>query len=271
MRQLSNRVAVVTGAASGIGRATAQALSAKGCALAIADVDEDGLAETARSIEARGGTVTRHHVDVAERARMQAFADEVIEAHGRAHIIVNNAGVTVTAKFEDHSLDDFEWLVGINFWGVVYGCKFFLPHLRAEGWGSIVNLSSVFGLTGVPSQSSYCATKFAVRGLSESLAYELANDNIDVLCVHPGGIRTNIVRNARGQTGDERHARMVKVFDRMPTTPERAAELIVAAIERRRQRLLITPEAKVADVFKRLLPVTPLRLVAMAMDRSKLV
>jgi NAD(P)-dependent dehydrogenase (short-subunit alcohol dehydrogenase family) len=201
---------------------------------------------------------------------MQAFADEVEQAHGPAHIVVNNAGVTVTAKLEDHSLEDFEWIVGINFWGVVYGCKFFLPQLQHNGWGAFVNLSSMFGLTGVPKQSSYCATKFAVRGFTESLAIELANENIDVINVHPGGIRTNIARSARGPN-DEQHQRIVGMFDRLGMPPEKAAAKIIGAIEHRRQRLVITREAWVTDILKRLYPSIPRRLAGWAVRKSTLI
>ncbi|PRQ02154.1 putative oxidoreductase SadH [Enhygromyxa salina] len=271
MRSLDKRVAVVTGAASGIGRATAKALAAKGCELAIADLDEAGLAETARELTRAGAELSTHIVDVGDRQRMQAFADEVIEAHGRAHIVINNAGVTVNATLEDHDLDDFEWIVGVNLWGVIYGCKFFLPHLQAAGWGTFVNLSSMFGLTGVPSQSAYCATKFAVRGFSESLAMELANQNIDVISVHPGGIRTNIVRNSRGPE-DAARQRVINWFDRHAMPPEKAAARIVSAIERRRQRVVITPEARVTDLLKRLYPPPiPRRLASWAIRKSKLV
>jgi NAD(P)-dependent dehydrogenase (short-subunit alcohol dehydrogenase family) len=268
MRNLDNAVAVVTGAASGIGRATALALAAKRCELAIADVDEVGLAQTARLLAEHGSKHTTHVVDVADKLAMQAFADEVARAHGRVHVVVNNAGVTVGAKLEDHSLEDFEWLVGINFWGVVYGCKFFLPHLQRSGWGTLVNLSSMFGLTGIPGQSSYCATKFAVRGFSESLAIELAHENIDVISVHPGGIRTNIARNSR--TNARSHQRVIDWFDRKAMPPERAAAKIVTAIERRRHRVIITPEAWLTDVVKRIYPPVPLRLASWAMRKSGL-
>jgi NAD(P)-dependent dehydrogenase (short-subunit alcohol dehydrogenase family) len=269
MRSLDNRVAVVTGAASGIGRATALGLAAKGCTLAIADIDEHGLNETARSITALGREVSTHIVDVADKHRMQTFVDEVVAAHRRVHIVVNNAGVTVRAKLDDHSLEDFEWIVGINFWGVVYGCKLFLPHLQAAGWGAFVNISSMFGLTGIPEQSAYCATKFAVRGFSESLAIELANENIDVIVVHPGGIRTNIVRSSRGKDNSAR-ARIIDWFDRYALPPERAATKIICAIERRQQRVVITPEAWATDVAKRVYPAIPRRLAGLIVRRSKL-
>lgn len=268
MRSLDNAVAVVTGAASGIGRATALALAARRCELAIADIDEVGLAQTGRLLDELGTRHTTHIVDVADKQRMQDFADEVATAHGRVHVVINNAGVTVGAKLEDHSLEDFEWIVGINFWGVVYGCKFFLPHLQRAGWGTLVNLSSMFGLTGIPGQSSYCATKFAVRGFSESLAIELANENIDVISVHPGGIRTNIARNSR--TKAPGHQRVVEWFDRKAMPAEKAADKIVSAIERRRNRVVITPEAWLTDVFKRVYPPVPLRLASWAMRKSRL-
>jgi NAD(P)-dependent dehydrogenase (short-subunit alcohol dehydrogenase family) len=200
---------------------------------------------------------------------MLAFAEEVEQAHGPAHIVVNNAGVTVTATLEDHSLEDFEWIVGVNFWGVVYGCKFFLPQLQANGWGAFVNLSSMFGLTGIPTQSSYCSTKFAVRGFSESLAIELSNQNIDVISVHPGGIRTNIVRNSRGAQGDSRQ-RIIDWFDKQGMLPDVAAAKIVGAIEQRRQRLVITPEAWATDILKRLYPSIPRRLAGWAIRNNKL-
>jgi hypothetical protein len=269
MRNLDNAVAVVTGAASGIGRATALALANKRCELAIADIDELGLAETGRLLNERGTRYTTHVVDVADKARMQEFADEVATAHGRVHVVINNAGVSVGAKLEDHSLEDFEWIVGINFWGVVYGCKFFLPHLQQAGWGTLVNLSSMFGLTGIPGQSSYCSTKFAVRGFSESLAIELANENIDVISVHPGGIRTNIARNSRSNNVSG-HQRVIEWFDRKAMPAEKAADKIVWAIERRRNRLVITPEAWLTDVIKRVYPPVPLRIASWAMRKSKL-
>jgi len=270
MRSLDQSVAVVTGAASGIGRATALALANKGSTVAIADIDELGLAETARLLDRAGAGYSVHTVDVADKQRMQAFADEVAEAHDRVHIVVNNAGVSVGAKLEDHSLEDFEWIVGINFWGVVYGCKFFLPHLQRAGWGAFVNLSSMFGLTGVPTQSSYCATKFAVRGFSESLSIELANENIDVISVHPGGIKTNIVRSSRGDDETSR-ARIVAWFERHAMPPEIAASKIVTAIERRRSRVLITREAWLTDVVKRVYPAVPRRLAGWALRKTDLV
>src|SRR5690349_9388793 len=148
MRQLADRVAVVTGSASGIGRATAIALAREGCDLALADVDEVGMAETAAAVRELGRNVSTHRVDVSDKARMEAFAAEVVDEHGDVHILINNAGVSVTASLADQTLEDFEWIVGINFWGVVYGCKFFLPHLQRAGGATIVNLSSMFGLIG---------------------------------------------------------------------------------------------------------------------------
>ncbi len=266
MRNLDNAVAVVTGAASGIGRATAITLAAKGCALAIADIDEAGLAETLRLLDGHANRHSSHVVDVADKQRMQAFADEVADAHGRVNVVINNAGVSVGAKLEDHSLEDFEWIVGINLWGVVYGCKFFLPHLQRAGWGTFVNLSSMFGLAGVPGQSSYCATKFAVRGFSESLALELVNENIDVICVHPGGIRTNIARNSRSKETPT-HRRALEFFDKKAMPADKAATKIVSAIERRKTRVIITPEAWLTDVVKRVHPSVPPRLVDWALRK----
>jgi NADP-dependent 3-hydroxy acid dehydrogenase YdfG len=272
MKQLQQRVAVVTGAASGIGRATAIALAKQGCRLALCDIDDQGLAETKRSIEALGQRVTAHHVDVADKTRMERFAAEVVDAHGGANILVNNAGVSVASSFADQSLEDFEWLMGINFWGVVYGSKFFLPTLRAADEAHIVNISSVFGLVGIPLQSSYCASKFAVRGFSESLRAELASTTVGVTSVHPGGVATNIAASAR-TNGDPKStkmkARTVAAFRSM-LPPEKAAAAIVRGIRANRARVLIARESSAIDWAKRVAPVGTSALVHWGYRRAYL-
>lgn len=260
MRRLEERVAVITGAASGIGRATSEALARKGCDLALSDVDMEGLEGTAERVRALGRKASVHRVDVSSADQMAAFPEAVIAAHGHAHILMNNAGVTVGGTFEEQTLEDLEWIVGINFWGVVYGCKFFLPYLRREEEAHIVNLSSMFGLIGLPTQTSYCATKFAVRALSEGLWSELADTNIGVTSVHPGGIRTNIVRGSRG-ADEARRKEAIDWFEQKTRPPEYAAARIVSAIEKGKRRQLICPETHVTDVLKRLLPVATHRLV----------
>jgi NAD(P)-dependent dehydrogenase (short-subunit alcohol dehydrogenase family) len=257
MKKLRDRIALVTGAASGIGRATSELLARKGAHLVLVDLDAEGLAETGRRVRGAGRKASEHVLDVSDKAGMQALAREVEQSHGVVHVLVNNAGVSVGATFEQHSLEDFEWLMGINFWGVVYGCKFFLPLLRRAEEAQIVNISSVFGIMGMPLQASYCASKFAVRGLSETLRAELADTPIGVTSVHPGGIATNIVRRARftephGFEG--LHQRAVKAFERM-LSPDKAAEVIVRGIEKNSARVLITREAYLIDAAKRLMPV----------------
>jgi NAD(P)-dependent dehydrogenase (short-subunit alcohol dehydrogenase family) len=270
MKVLKDRVAVVTGAASGIGRATAVLLAQRGCRLAISDIDAAGLEETKRQVELHGVKCTTHIVDVASRERMQSFVEEVLAAHGGVNVLVNNAGVSVSATFQDQSLEDFEWLMGINFWGVIYGCKLFLPALLAADEGHIVNISSVFGLVGVPRQSSYCASKFAVRGFSESLRAELVNSSrVRVTSVHPGGVATNIAAQAR-VVGDElereRHARIVRMFRKL-LPPDKAAAAIVNGILRDRPRVLITRETFVLDFAKRAFPDSASALVEWGFNR----
>jgi len=271
MKKFTDRTAVITGAGSGIGRATAVLLAKRGARLAIADINEAGLEETAKLVRDLGRPVTTHKVDVSDKARMEAFAGEVVDAHGGVHLVINNAGVAVVADFKEHSLKDFEWLMGINFWGVVYGCKFFLPHLLRADEGHIVNLSSLFGLLGIPQQTSYCASKFAVRGFTESLRIELAQTNVGVTSVHPGGIATNIVAEARlaGEADNPRNrARLVKSFKKM-MPPSEAAEQIVRGVERNKPRVLITRETYVADVFKRLAPALSIDMVAWGYERYR--
>jgi NAD(P)-dependent dehydrogenase (short-subunit alcohol dehydrogenase family) len=251
--ELHGKVAVVTGAASGIGRALAEVLARRGCSLALADVDAAGLADTARRVEAAGRRASSHVVDVADWERMLAFADEAAAVHGGVDLVVNNAGVSVTGTLEEQSIEDLRWIVGVNFWGVVHGCKAFLPHLRRRPEGHIVNVSSVFGLIGLPTQSSYCATKFAVRGFSEALWAELADSRIGVTVVHPGGVRTNIVRASR--TADaEAKARMIERFERQTVAPEVVAERIARGIERGELRVRVCRETFAIDWAKRLFP-----------------
>jgi len=269
MRSLSGKVAVVTGAGHGIGRETAIALADKGCRLAICDVDEAALGSAREALADAGATVTAHLVDVSNRAQVEQFASDVVATHGEAHILINNAGVTVYASFEEHEIEDLEWILGVNLWGVIYGCKYFLPHLKASGEGHIVNLSSVFGIIAPPLQTSYVASKFAVRGFSESLRAELADDNVGVTSVHPGAIKTNIIRNARLVTDTHSQLRDAtqRLFDRLGTTPDVVAERIVKAIEYNSPRVLITKEARMADALKRLMPATADGIVARVFKR----
>jgi len=266
MRSFENKVAVITGAASGIGRALAQQLAQRGAELALVDVNASALAETAASVAATGRRVTTHIVDVADAARMEALAETVVAQHGRVELLVNNAGVSVTGTFEEQSLDDWRWIVGVNLWGVVHGCKFFLPHLRRAEEAHIVNLSSTFGIVGMPTQSSYCATKFAVRGLSEALWAELRGSGIGVTSVHPGAVKTNIVRDSRSADANAKQ-QMALRFDRMAMTPEKAAALILRAVERDKLRVMICPEARAADWAKRLFPAGVHRILAYGYQR----
>lgn len=251
---------MITGAASGIGRATAKLLASRGCRVAVCDVAEEGLDSLGAELREAGRPFSSHVVDVANRTQMAAFAKTVASEHGHVHIVINNAGVALGDSIEELSFEDFDWLVGINFWGVVHGCKFFLPYLRQEDEGHIVNLSSMFGFGGLPNQGPYCATKAAVRSLTETLHGELAQTRIGVTSVHPGGIATNIVKNARFYDAEGK-ARAAELFERRGTSPEEVAKRIVRAIERNQLRLVVCPEAHIFDWAKRLLPVTTQRLV----------
>jgi short-subunit dehydrogenase len=258
VKSFDGRVAAITGAASGIGRALAIELAGQRAHLALCDIDEVGLAETVARCEGHGVKVTSAVVDVADRDAVHAWADAVVADHGAVHLVINNAGVALGATVADMPYEDLEWLMGINFWGVVHGTKAFLPHLEAGGEGHIVNVSSVFGLMAIPSQAAYNAAKFAVRGYTDALRMELEIAGSPVSCttVHPGGIRTNIARNARIHEsvvafgGGERSA---DEFDKIArTTPERAARQILAAVRRDKRRTLVGPDAKALDLIARL-------------------
>ena len=273
MKTLHDKVAAITGAGSGIGRATAVSFAQQGCHLALSDVDEEGLADTARQCGS-STKVTTARVDVADRARVHAWADEVVGAHGRVHVVVNNAGVGLGATVEAMSYEDLDWLMGVNFWGVVHGTKAFLPHIKRAGEGHIVNISSVFGLIAVPTQSAYNAAKFAVRGFTECLReeMEIEGSNVGVTCVHPGGIKTNIARRARHRVGAEWGASDPETraadFDKLArSTPEDAARAILGAIIGDRRRLLIGADAVMIDVIQRLIPASYQRLLIAGMKR----
>ncbi|MFT3901118.1 MAG: SDR family NAD(P)-dependent oxidoreductase [Gordonia sp. (in: high G+C Gram-positive bacteria)] len=257
MRKFEGKVAVITGAGSGIGRALAVNLAGRGAILALSDVDEAGVAETVERCEQVGARAAGFRLDVADRDAVYAHADEVMDRFGRVNIVVNNAGVSLSATVEDMAWDDFEWLFNIDFWGVANGTKAFLPHLIASGDAHIANVSSVFGLMGIPSQSAYNAAKFAVRGFTESLRQEMliAGHNVGVTCVHPGGIKTNIVVNGRG-AGDspEEIAKAGAQFDKIAvTSPEGAAKAIVRGIRRNAPRVLIGPDARFFDAVPRVI------------------
>lgn len=256
---LSNEsIAVITGAASGIGRALAVRLARENVAgIAISDVNESGLRETAEMVEKLGVSVSTHVVDVSNLEQMQAFAVDIVEKYGRVTHLINNAGVALIGTVEELSLENMEWLMGINFWGTIYGVKIFLPVLREQKLAHIVNVSSVFGFVAPPGQATYCASKFAVRGFTESLRHELEDTNILVSCVHPGGIKTNICNDSRiGENADETEKKkVVKFFDKAsPTTAEEAAETIVKGIKTRNPRILIGSDARQIDKIQRLFP-----------------
>jgi len=256
--RLAGKVGAVTGAGSGIGRALAVALAGRGCPLALSDIDEAGLAQTVSVCEGAGVKVSAARVDVAERTAVEAWAQTAVEDHGRVNLIVNNAGVALGSTVASMSYADLEWLMGVNFWGVVHGTKAFLPHLLEAGEGHIVNLSSVFGLISVPSQSAYNAAKFAVRGFTDALRMELEIAGAPVSCttVHPGGIRTNIARNARIDTSMQELTGLdpdPDAFDLVArTSPERAARRILGAVETDRRRVLVGPDATAIDLLARL-------------------
>lgn len=253
-------VAVITGAGSGIGRALAMRFADEGVAgIALADVNADGLAETANLI-ADKTKVSVHAVDVSDREAMAAFADDVIAQQGRATHLINNAGVALGGKVSEVSLDEIEWLMGVNFWGVVHGTKFFLPYLEKESSAHIVNISSLFGMIAPPGQAAYCASKFAVRGFTEALRHELEGTNIAVSVVHPGGVQTNIVNSARISTGvtltEDELAKLKKFQNKLlaRTSPERAAEIIVSGIKSRQPRVIVGPDAAMLSRIARLFP-----------------
>jgi NADP-dependent 3-hydroxy acid dehydrogenase YdfG len=270
MKSLQDKVVVITGAGSGIGRALAVACAKRGAYLALADWNEDGVKETQSMAGANKSLVRK--LDVRSEEGFNAFAKDVEKELGGANVIVNNAGVSLSDTIGSMKRTDFEWLMDINFWGVVRGTEAFLPQLMKKDDAHVVNISSVFGIISVPSQSAYNASKFAVRGFTEALRQEMyeAGAPVHVTCVHPGGVKTNIVRNGR-HVKDQHGAStdmetLARTFEKMArTTPEQAAEIILKGVLTNAPRVLVGGDAKVIDLVQRLFPGTYPRVLGAAL------
>ena len=259
MKSFEGKVAAITGAGSGIGRALALRLAAKGCALALSDINEQSLAETAAQVT---GRVTTERVDVSKRGEVVRWAARAAADHGRVNLVFNNAGVAIGATAEQITEEEFHWIMGINFWGVVHGTQAFLPLLRASGEGHVINISSLFGLIAVPGQSAYNASKFAVRGFTESLRQELdlTRDCVSATCVHPGGIQTNIARASRHSEslralGATDPAGLAVRFEKQfRTSADEAAAQILRGVRRNARRVLVGADAHALSLLQRLFP-----------------
>lgn len=280
MKSFHAKVAAITGAASGIGRALALQLAREGCNLSLSDINDKDLQQTVEMAQAAAEKAGKHilvtatRLDVSNRQGVYQWAERTVADHGRVNLIFNNAGVALAATVEGVDYDDFDWIMNINFWGVVYGTKAFLPHLKSSGDGHVINVSSIFGLFSQPTQSTYNASKFAVRGFTESLRQELDMQNcgVSATCVHPGGIKTNIARDARytdsvseltGQGEDSGKKTFEKLFI---TTAEKAAKIILDAVRQNKRRVLVGPDAVAIDLMVRTLPETYQNIVVRNMQ-----
>src|SRR5450756_2490704 len=275
MTTIRGAAAAVTGAASGIGRALALELAARGCDLALADRDEAGLQAVAAEIaKAHPRKVSVHRVDVAEPGEIAAFAQAAVAAHPGLNILINNAGVALLGQFSEIDQAQMDWLMNINFWGVVHSTRAFLPHLQRQPEAHIVNLSSIFGIIAPPGQTAYAAAKFAVRGFSESLRHELqmANSPVRLSVVHPGGVATNIARNSqsgKGVTDNARRTQSIERFDAVArTTPAAAALRIIEGIEKNAPRILIGNDARFMDLLQRFRPGTYWSVLARRIEKA---
>ena len=276
MTAIGRGAAAVTGTASGIGRALAIELAARGCDLALADRDEAGLQTVAAEIKrTTSRKVSVHRVDVGERTEIADFATAAVAAHPELNILINNAGVALLGNFDEIDQAEMEWLFSINFWGVVHSTRAFLPHLATRPEAHIVNISSIYGIVAPPGQTAYSSAKFAVRGFSESLRHELqvAESPVRLSVAHPGGVATNIARNMRtgsGVTDNERRALAIDYFDQFAgTTPKDAALRIIRGIEKNEPRILIGGDARFMDLLQRFRPATYWRVLAKRFEKMR--
>ncbi len=272
MTDVKNKVAVVTGAGSGIGRALAYELARRGAKLALSDIDATGLAETVKQVKVIGAPVHDARLDVSDRNAVLGYADEVVAHYGVVHIVINNAGIAFSGDIEKMSFEQIERVMAVDYWGVVHGTKAFLPHVIASGDGHVVNISSLFGLLSVPGQAAYNSAKFAVRGFTEALRQEMlvAGHNVKVTCVHPGGIKTAIARNAQAVEGEDA-ASLAEFFDTKlaKTSPESAAAQILRAVRSNRPRSVVGYDAKFLDLLVRVVGPGYQRLQASLMGRVR--
>ena len=270
MNPFEAKVAVITGAGSGIGRALAVNLAKKGAKLALSDIDTEGLAETVSQAEALGADVKSDRLNVAEREAVLDYAEAVVAHFGEVHQVYNNAGIAYNGDVENSEFKDIERIIDVDFWGVVNGTKAFLPHVIASGDGHIINISSLFGLIAVPGQSAYNAAKFAVRGFTEALRQEMlvAKHPVKVTCVHPGGIKTAVARNAT-VANDQNAQTFAEFFDKRLAlhSPEMAAETIIDGVRQGRARVVIGWEAKALDVLARIIGPSYQRIIAAAVAK----
>ncbi len=270
MSSFEGKVAVITGAGSGIGRALALNLANKGAKLALSDIDTDGLAETVRQAQAFGAHMKSDRLNVAEREAVLAYADDVVAYFGQVNQVYNNAGIAYNGNVEQSEFKDIERIVDVDFWGVVNGTKAFLPHLVASGDGHVVNISSLFGLIAVPGQSAYNAAKFAVRGFTEALRQEMliAKHPVKVTCVHPGGIKTAVGRNATVADSHDQQT-FAEFFDKRLAihSPQMAAETIVSGVTKGHARVVVGWEAKAIDVLARITGSGYQRIIAAAVAK----
>ena len=255
----NNKVAAITGAGSGMGRALAEALASRGCHVAISDIDSDALRETQTRIESSASVgVSCHELDVSYRQQVEQFAADVVSRHGQVNMIFNNAGVSVTDTAEHMAYEDFEWLMNINFWGVVYGSKSFLPYFKEVDEAHIINTSSIFGVIAVPSQSAYNASKFAVRGYTYAMRQELLDSNIGVSCVQPGGVKTNIIKTSRYVAADNSaptKEELISKFEELAgLTSAQAAGQILRGVLANRAQILVGRDAKMIALLERIVP-----------------
>jgi len=255
MKELNDKVAVITGAGGGVGSALAAQLSQLGCHLALVDISEPALAQLGTSLAQCGVTISQHVVDITSRDQMAALPAEVLAVHGKVNLLVNNAGITYQKSFATHTMEDWEKIVGINWWGVLYGCHYFLDALRAAGEGHIVNLSSMSAFAGLPGQTSYCATKAGVKLLSEAMWAELETFNIGVTSVHPGAIKTDMIQATLKNSDDLKAAqRNYELAQRIGVTPEHVAERIIRAVQNNQMRIRVGKDAVLLDLLKRCFP-----------------